>query len=136
MTGGWVYAIASEDRPLVKIGRTDRDVAGRLRELQTGQPDTLRVLFEWHVKDSRAAEAAMHRALATRHHRGEWFAATPGEVARAWDRCTGDASWLWQLRWSAGCCVRAGVGVWRWLAWWTGTITWLAAAGWVVVHVL
>jgi hypothetical protein len=132
---GWVYCIASDDRPLVKIGRTDRSVAGRLRELQTGQPDTLRVLFEWHVADSAAAEAAMHAALAHRHHRGEWFTASPGEVAQAWDRCTGSASWLWQARWHTGCAVRAAVGAVKWAVWWSGVATWAAAAVWVVLHV-
>jgi hypothetical protein len=132
---GWVYAIASEDRPLIKIGRTDRSVPGRLKELQTGQPDTLRILFEWHVQDSAAAEGAMHRALAHRHHRGEWFAVTPAEVAQAWDRCTGTASWWWQARWHSGCALRALQAAAKWVVFWTGAATWLVTAVWVVVHV-
>lgn len=98
---GWVYAIASQDRPLIKIGRTDRDdVEDRLRQLQTGQPDKLTIVWRWATPDSRTLEATMHALLDEYHHRGEWFTCTPEQAARAYTLATGDwVIWPRVARW-------------------------------------
>lgn len=107
---GWVYAIASDDRPLIKIGRTDRDdVEDRLRQLQTGQPDKLRIVWAWQTPDSRALEAAMHALLHPHHHRGEWFTITPEQAARAYTEATGE--WVIWPRVARWCRRRAAMAV-------------------------
>ena len=99
---GWVYAIASQDRPLIKIGRTDRDdVEDRLRQLQTGQPDKLTIVWRWATDDSRTLERSMHALLDEYHHRGEWFTCTPEQAARAYTLATGDwVIWPRIARWA------------------------------------
>jgi hypothetical protein len=110
---GWVYAIGCDGRRLIKIGRTDRDdVTDRLRQLQTGQPDRLTVVYRWATHDSRALEAAMHALLDEHHHRGEWFAITPEQALKAYTAATGDhVVWARVERWvrrRVRAVVRAG----------------------------
>jgi hypothetical protein len=109
-----VYAIATDARPLIKIGRTDRDDVGdRLRQLQTGQPDRLTVVYRWRTHDSRALERAMHALLDEYRHRGEWFAITPEQALRAYTNATGDRIiWARVERWGRR-KARAGVRVVR-----------------------
>ncbi|MEZ4447238.1 MAG: GIY-YIG nuclease family protein [Polyangiaceae bacterium] len=71
-TLGTVYfaAEAGHESP-VKIGWTDRDVAHRLSDLQTGNPRALETVVE--VPGSRSLEKALHDFLAPRRRGGEWF---------------------------------------------------------------
>lgn len=67
---GWAYAIADSKRRMVKIG-TSRDVARRLRGLQTSSPLTLNLI--WQDRGGAALEAHLHEAFSSRRVRGEWF---------------------------------------------------------------
>jgi hypothetical protein len=66
----WVYFIQSGDNGPIKIGVAG-DVGRRLRSMQTGNPETLRLLGKWWatVEDERT----LHRQFAYAHLHGEWF---------------------------------------------------------------
>ncbi len=66
------YLVAAEGSHLVKIGIA-KDPMRRLRELQTGQPMELRLL--WSV--AGAYEHDLHVHFAAYRVRGEWFDLTP-----------------------------------------------------------
>lgn len=68
-----VYVIGSADCP-VKIGIAT-SLKGRLKQLQTGNPEELRCHHFVRVPVDRAiaVEAAAHRHFKDRHRRGEWF---------------------------------------------------------------
>lgn len=132
---GWVYAIACGDRPLIKIGRTDRDdVTDRLRQLQTGQPDRLHIIYRWPTHDSRHLEQAMHALLDEHHHRGEWYAITPEQALRAYTTATGDrVIWARIERWARR-RARATVRVVRLTCTAVGACTIPAVTTWAVIH--
>lgn len=73
--GGTIYAIGAEGTALVKIGSTRASVRSRLQALQTGYPLALSVLATAQVDgEVRQIEAHVHRFLADKRQRGEWFA--------------------------------------------------------------
>jgi hypothetical protein len=59
----------------VKIGYTERDPISRLKELQTGCPDELR-LVGVDFSGGLATEGVLHAQFADAHLRGEWFKLT------------------------------------------------------------
>lgn len=73
MADVYVYVISAFGIP-VKVGFA-ADVEKRLRQLQTGNPDLLRVHGSVAVGAglAPAVERTAHRKLADHHHRGEWF---------------------------------------------------------------
>lgn len=68
-----LYIIGPESGDMVKIG-VAADPEGRRRELQTGNPHPLRVLYEADVANARRVESAAHRFLKEHRLCGEWFA--------------------------------------------------------------
>lgn len=66
----YVYLIGEADNPVVKIGVSD-DPARRVKDLSTGSPWDLRVL--WTAPGEEAEEAALHRYFHACHVRREWF---------------------------------------------------------------
>lgn len=67
-----VYFARSKQSGDVKIGHTSTSVAGRLKALQTGNPDELEVhliVDGWGPKE----EAELHQKFAEDNIRGEWF---------------------------------------------------------------
>ncbi len=79
---GYIYVIASGSYR--KIGRS-WSAGGRLRELQTGSAEPLRLVHEVPVP-SRAAskvERRAHKCLADFHLRGEWYHCTDVEAVAA-----------------------------------------------------
>ncbi|WP_168200871.1 GIY-YIG nuclease family protein [Allokutzneria sp. NRRL B-24872] len=67
---GFVYVIAQVGTTRVKIGYT-RNVARRLKGLQTSNPYKLEVL--WHAPGDMRLEEALHKKFAKRRTQGEWF---------------------------------------------------------------
>ncbi len=65
-----VYFIQPGKRQLVKIGVAHRP-KDRLKELQTGSPDAIRVIGE--LPGGMPVERALHRCLGWYRERGEWF---------------------------------------------------------------
>ncbi|MFC9581595.1 GIY-YIG nuclease family protein [Streptomyces yangpuensis] len=66
----YVYVIGSAGSTRVKIG-TSVSPEKRLKELQTGNPDRLEVL--WCTPGGRELEATLHQAFADYRVEGEWF---------------------------------------------------------------
>lgn len=71
---GWVYFIRSGETGLVKIGWTAGDAEKRLKDLQTGNGESLRLLMQ--TPGTQRDEKALHRRYAEYHVRGEWFRLT------------------------------------------------------------
>ncbi|MEV7925969.1 GIY-YIG nuclease family protein [Kitasatospora sp. NPDC088779] len=65
-----VYMMTAAGSRLIKIG-VAKNPMQRLRELQTGSPGKLDVL--WLVEGTRALEKALHGRLSAYRARGEWF---------------------------------------------------------------
>ena len=78
--GHWIYGIS--DGTSLKVGYA-MDIERRLRELQTGSPRELVVVYRWRVTQWKSAHAEIvsaknwerwyHRKLRGFHLRGEWF---------------------------------------------------------------
>lgn len=81
-TTHYVYVLASNPDGPVKIGISN-DPDRRVRQLQTGHAEPLRVLHREPVGDAaraKAFETLIHRNVAHLRRRGEWFAMS-GEQA-------------------------------------------------------
>lgn len=57
----------------VKIGKTAEDAEKRKKELQTGNPEEITVLFEKKCVDSRLIEKNLHHIFRWYKRRGEWY---------------------------------------------------------------
>lgn len=73
-----IYFIEAGDGGPIKIGRAV-DPESRLRQLQTGTPERLRLLAV--VAGSRDLESDIHRRLAAHRRSGEWFEPAPDVFA-------------------------------------------------------
>lgn len=67
---GAVYVIGARPGGKVKLGWS-RDLTQRLRQLQTGNPERLRILA--FTPGSQVVERALHREFADLREGGEWF---------------------------------------------------------------
>lgn len=81
----FIYVIGGEATPFVKIGIA-RDPLGRIRQLQTGSPQTLALLRRWGPMPRKVAvrlEGDAHFILGDFREQGEWFRVTAEEAAHA-----------------------------------------------------
>lgn len=85
--GPFVYFIAPEDRPVVKIGKAN-NIKSRIRELQTGSADRLRLLAA--IQGDERQEQQLHRRFAGLRLQGEWFR-LEGALAEYVDQLSGAA---------------------------------------------
>ena len=80
---GIVYVITNPAMPgFVKIGKTDRTMQERLRDLdQTNIPVPFECVAAWEFPDAGKVEAALHRAFADRRERRnrEFFTVSPDQ---------------------------------------------------------
>jgi hypothetical protein len=67
----YLYTISDDEGKYFKVGVANNP-AERLKQLQTGNPIRLRI--EAVVPNEPHLEYIMHKSLAHRHVRGEWFA--------------------------------------------------------------
>lgn len=67
-----VYLIASQDNHY-KIGYTKREVKNRLKELKTGNSQTLDVISIFESKWGNKIESYLHRRFKDKKIDGEWF---------------------------------------------------------------
>ena len=74
----FIYQDAPSDTPL-KIGRS-KDVEKRRKGLQTGNPETLKLVGYITSDDDSALESALHRRFAALRGLGEWFALRPDDI--------------------------------------------------------
>jgi hypothetical protein len=72
----FVYVLYAEGTSWIKIGYAV-DVDERIRQLQTGCPPPLRLLFATPAKNAPALEQLLHDHFAPYHLHGEWFTLPP-----------------------------------------------------------
>lgn len=70
-----IYFVQGIQSKLIKIGYTDTSLESRLKTLQSGSPDILRVIGTAH--GSRREEQFLHRLFARYNVYGEWFNPSP-----------------------------------------------------------
>lgn len=75
---GWTYCIRDDASQAVKIGFS-RDPERRLRQLQTANPNRLRLVSAMFSTDE--FERMMHRSFAVHAKGGEWFDDSEGQVS-------------------------------------------------------
>lgn len=75
MTNGFVYLIESfyEGNITYKIGKTNRKINNRLKEINTLNPSQLKVLFIFESKNYSVLEKTLHRIYESKKISGEWF---------------------------------------------------------------
>jgi hypothetical protein len=66
-----LYIISDESQRL-KIGVTN-NLEGRLRTLQTGNPEQLTIIFEEEIENPTKIERYLHRRFHKNRLKGEWF---------------------------------------------------------------
>ena len=80
---GIVYVITNSAMPgYVKIGRTDRTIQERLRDLdQTNIPVPFQCVAAWEFEDAKKVEAALHKAFGVHRERKnrEFFTVSPDQ---------------------------------------------------------
>ena len=82
---GYVYVIKQEDQHLYKIGYTqNRDISQRRSQLQTGNPDDLKVVGSFQCVGS-VTEKALHSLFSEYRKTGEWFRLSPQDVKNILD---------------------------------------------------
>lgn len=69
-----IYFLRAHESGRVKIGHTDRPVADRVRELQTGSPDRLSLIGT--MRGDQRGERSLHARFAESREHGEWFRPT------------------------------------------------------------
>lgn len=68
---GFVYLLKAGE--YYKIGMTTGTVENRLRQLQTGSPQKIKVIHTFNVDDPNKLESDLHRKYASKRITGEWF---------------------------------------------------------------
>ena len=77
LTGyGNVYVIQKGDTNVYKIG-ISRHPGRRLRALQTGTPELLRLARTWYIAEPYRVEQVLHHKFALVWERGAWFTLSP-----------------------------------------------------------
>jgi predicted GIY-YIG superfamily endonuclease len=69
---GIIYLLR-DDNNKYKIGITTRKSTKRVKELQTGNAEEIRVVNEFKSKWFRKIEGSLHRRYGTKRMKGEWF---------------------------------------------------------------
>lgn len=82
-----ILQIDGEGKELYKIGVTKNAIEVRLKCLQTGNPNTLRVLGSYKSTNYNKIEKWLHRQHASKKLSGEWFNLTPRQVLSFEEDC-------------------------------------------------
>ena len=69
---GKVYCVSHLDK-FFKFGITQKSVKKRIRQMQTGNPVKLNLVWCYVVEDFRVTERVIHDYLKDKHKLGEWF---------------------------------------------------------------
>jgi len=68
------------DQIRVKIGKTKRAIETRMKELQTGNAEQLRLFFSMKREKALKGECALHKILSQQRTQGEWFTMTKAQL--------------------------------------------------------
>ena len=84
-----IYLIS--DGTFIKIGITS-NIRKRIKNLQTGNPNKLKVIFTYYVDNAEQLEMELHKKFKRKRKAGEWFDLTDDDVmvarnvAMGWSR--------------------------------------------------
>lgn len=81
----YIYLIT--DDISYKIGISKNDPNKRLKTLQTGSANTLRIVDVFLSNYANVLEKTLHRTFELEHHRGEWFNLCKEQVVMFIDIC-------------------------------------------------
>jgi hypothetical protein len=88
----FVYFVRVAEQAVFKVGISNTPTK-RLQGLQTGCPYELQLYATALIRDTKAAEEQVHRILASRQIRGEWFSISPSEVNTILDKFEQTRKW-------------------------------------------
>lgn len=83
-----VYLIGNENKTAFKIGYTMGPVSSRLKQLQTGHHENLKIYAIAEVRNSTRVEKMMHGRYAHKKLNGEWFELNEKEIESFIKNCT------------------------------------------------
>lgn len=90
----FVYVIEEVETGRIKIGRS-KNPESRMRQLKTGNPNTLRIAMKKERAYSAKFETWLHQQFSKNRTGGEWFeGVTPDEVS---SRLMGCLLWDWDV---------------------------------------
>lgn len=90
----YIYVIEDLDSGRIKIGRS-KDPSSRLKQIQTGNPNTLKLGMVKERAYSSKFESWLHREFSANRLNGEWFSGiTSADVSR---RLMGCLLWDWDV---------------------------------------
>jgi len=87
---GIVYLLVQidgEGKELYKVGVTKNPIEVRIKCLQTGNPNTIRVLGSYKSINYNKIEKWLHRSYFNQRISGEWFKLTPQQVMSFEEDC-------------------------------------------------
>ena len=70
-----------------KIGMTSKAPETRMRQLQTGASDALRLMHAFKTRNMRMLERMLHAKFAGKRKTGEWFSLEESDVKGFADTC-------------------------------------------------
>lgn len=82
-----VYLIQQENTAYYKIGFTRRNTDKRKKELQTGNGNMLKILYEFETKYGYKLETSLHAHFKLKKVNSEWFELTGEDVANFIPTC-------------------------------------------------
>lgn len=90
----FIYVIEEVETGRIKIGRS-KNPESRMRQLKTGNPNTLRIAMKKERAYSAKFETWLHQQFSKNRTGGEWFeGVTPDEVS---SRLMGCLLWDWDV---------------------------------------
>ncbi len=89
-TSGYVYIAQSGERPYYKIGFSTRRPITRIGDMQTGNPDKLKVVEVFWCINASEVEKRLHWLFRAERVQGEWFKLTPEQLERLITILTGE----------------------------------------------
>jgi len=86
----YIYLIKAETElgeEFYKIGITKRLVEDRIKELQTGNPCLLSLIYKFKTNIGTPVENALHRTYNINNLNGEWFSLTKNQIDNFLNEC-------------------------------------------------
>ena len=75
----YVYLLKVSSEGIYKIG-VSKDVNKRIKQLQTGNPETIYLINKFHSEYAYKIESVLHRRFKSKHVQGECFYLEPKDI--------------------------------------------------------
>lgn len=87
MKEGYVYLIYDSSQSAYKIGKTKTAVEKRIKQLQTGNANELRLINYFTTKYPSFVETSLHKQFNDKNVMNEWFDLTQDDVDEFEESC-------------------------------------------------